>query len=151
MKNSILFLALLFVTFSFSQEITKTKSKYYVNGNQIATYEAKNLIKNNPEAYKYFKQGKNKEAIGGLFMGFGIGFGIANAVNAASSNIDYPSGATYVALGAIAVSIPILIGRTKKIEKAVEIYNQGLKNTGEIDFEYNFVANQNGVGFQITF
>ena len=151
MKNTILVLALLFTIFSFSQEITKVKSKFYLDGNQIATYEAKNLIKNNIEAYKYFKQAKNKESLGGLFLGFGIGFGVANAINAATSKIDYPSGATYVALGAIAVSVPILMGRTKKMNKALEIYNQGLKNTGEVDYEYNLVANQNGVGFQITF
>jgi hypothetical protein len=151
MKNIFLILTILFTTISFAQEITKTKHKFYVDGNQIATYEAKNLIKNNPEAYKYFRAGKNKEAIGGLFMGFGIGFGVANALNAAASKIDYPSGGTYVALGAIAVSIPILIGHTKKIDKAVEIYNQGLKNTGQVEFEYNIVANQNGVGLQITF
>lgn len=151
MKNTILVFTFFFTLFSFSQEITKVKSKFYLDGNQIATYEAKNLIKNNIEAYKYFKQAENKEAIGGLVLGFGIGFGIANAINAASSKIDYPSGATYIALGAIAVSVPILIGRTKKMDKALEIYNQGLKNTGEIDYEYNLVANQDGVGFQITF
>jgi hypothetical protein len=151
MKNLILLLVVLVSSLSFSQQIEKRKSKYYVNGSQIATYEAKNLIKNNPEAYKYFKAGKDKEAIGGLLLGGGIALTVADLLNAANSDIDYPNGLTYVGIGAMAISIPVLIGRTKKVNKAVEIYNEGLKKIGYNTTEYSIINNKNGIGLQIKF
>ncbi len=151
MKNLIVLLVAFISITAFSQEITREKSKFYLNGNQISTREAKELIKQNAQAYTYFKEAKSKEGLGGLILGAGIGLGVANVVNAATSDIDFPSTTTYVALGAMAISIPILSGRTKKIDKALEIYNNGLKATGETQFEYQIVANHNGCGLRIFF
>jgi hypothetical protein len=54
-------------------------------------------------------------------------------------------------LGAVAISIPILSGRAKKMEEAVKTYNDGLKDSGSTDFDLNALANQNGIGIQIKF
>ena len=67
------------------------------------------------------------------------------------SDVKYPTALTYVGVGMVAVSIPVLSGRSKKIEEAVQSYNDGLKNTSSLDFDLNALANQNGIGIQIKF
>ena len=67
------------------------------------------------------------------------------------SDVKYPTALTYAGIGAVAISIPILSGKGKKMEEAVKTYNDGLKNTSSTDFDLNALANQNGIGIQIKF
>ena len=152
MKKLIVLLALLFSTYSFSQEITIQKGRYYINGQQISSRETKEKLASNPKALSLFKKGKSKEANGGFLLGFGIAFTVADAVKGLVSDEKYPGPATMIGIGAIALSIPIIVGKNKKMREGIEMYNSGLKNTGyNDDLELNVISNQNGYGIQLRF
>lgn len=153
MKKILLTFILLFSIASFSQEISIEKGKYYVNGSQISTRETKKLLETNYKAWRRFKSGLNKESNGALLVGFGGALVITDLVVGLVSDVHYPSAATYIGAGSLLASIPILSGKNKKIKEGIDLYNEGLKNVGSTDsnFEINFIANQRGYGIQIRF
>src|SRR5688572_798084 len=153
MKNLLTLICLFILTMASAQEIKMEKGKFYKNGAQISSYETKQLMITNPEAYKYFKKAKTKEGFGGFLLGLGIGLTVGDVVKGLVSDTDYPSGFTYVGATCIVAAIPVLSGRKKKLEKAIEIYNKGLQptTTDTTNFDLNILANANGYGLQITF
>ncbi|MEO0046946.1 MAG: hypothetical protein RL705_2137 [Bacteroidota bacterium] len=148
-------LALLFVSiFSFSQQMSFEKGRFYLGGNRIETAETKKLLATNVKAITLYKQAKSKEALGGFLLGFGIGLSVGDLAIGLFSDKEYPTAMTYVGLGSIAVSIPILSGRKKRYEEAVSLYNsehKELKLGANIPLEFNAISNQNGLGFQLKF
>lgn len=152
MKKGIVLLVILFSSFAFSQEITMQGNKYFVNGEQISSRDVKAKIASNEEALKLFKSGKNKASLGGLFLGLGVAFCTADLVKGLVSDEDYPGAPTYIGAGLLVVSVPILIGKNKKMRQGIETYNAGLKNSGDADdLELNLITNQNGYGIQLRF
>lgn len=153
MKKIILILTLLFSIITFSQEIVKQRGRFYVNEKQISSREARQLISKNTEALALFKSSKTKESIGGFLIGFGTATVIIDLAIGLASDVKYPSGFTYVGLSSLLASIPILSGKNKKMDKAIELYNNGLKSTGytNSDLEFNIIANQRGYGLQLRF
>ena len=106
------------------------------------------------KALHIFKKAKTKESLGGFILGLGIGGTVADLVMGLTSDVKYPTSLTYVGVGLMAVSIPILSGRKKMIQESIDIYNAGLqeqKKTLGDNFELNIVNNTNGVGLQINF
>lgn len=163
MKNLLLVITLLLGFTSFSQgltlksnqsnELKLEKGKIYQNNEQIPSYQVKKILTSNLHALHLYKQAKSKEALGGMLLGLGTTVCIVDLAVGLFSDVKYPTALTYAGLGAVAISIPILSGRAKKVEEAVKSYNEGLKNMGALDtnFNLNAVANQNGVGIQIQF
>jgi hypothetical protein len=153
MKKLIIIFILFLTTFSYSQEISIQNHKYYINGQQISTRDVREKLGFNPEASKLFKQGISKSSTGGLFLGLGIAICTGDLVKGLVSDEKYPGVATWVGIGSMALSVPILIGTGAKKRKAIEIYNNGLKNTGEneTDYQLNIISNQNGYGIQLRF
>lgn len=165
MKNILLAFALLFGFTAFSQGLTLGKEskppikyesgKFYANGNQISSREARALFATNVKSATLFKQAKSKEGLGGFLLGFGIGLTVGDLAIGLFSDKKYPSALTYVGVGSMAVSIPVLSGRKRRIEEAVKSYNADRteeklganKNT----FELNAVTSQNGFGLQLKF
>ena len=163
MKNIVLALTLLigFTAFSQSNPFEKDTPKpikyehgrFYIDETPIPSYQMKKVFASNLHSVKLFREAKSKESIGGLLLGLGITLSVVDFAVGVFSDAKYPTALTYAGAGCIAVSIPILCGRKKKIEEAVKSYNDGLKNTTSsvIDFDMNALANQNGVGIQIKF
>lgn len=155
MKKFMLLLCVMFAVNLSAQQITMEKGKFYQNGKQISTYETKTLIASNYEASVLFKKAKSKEGLGGFLLGFGIGLTVGDVVVGLVSDSEYPSAMTYIGAASIVTSIPVLSGRTKKLKKAIEVYNNGLQpkvgyqNTN--NFNMNIIANANGYGLRITF
>ncbi|NNT72901.1 hypothetical protein HKT18_11795 [Flavobacterium sp. IMCC34852] len=149
-------LALLFLSMlSYSQQITMEKGRFYLGGNRIDSREARNLFATNVKAAALYKQAKSKEALGGFLLGFGIGLTVGDLAIGLFSDKKYPTEMTYVGVGSIVISIPVLSGRKKRYEEAVSIYNSehkelklGATNT---TVNLNAIANQNGIGFQLKF
>jgi hypothetical protein len=150
MKKIILFVCLFSSFLTFSQQITIDRGKYYVKGKQISSFETKKLLASNQQAIALFKEAKAKEALGGFLIGIGVGLTVADLAMGVLSDKKYPSGLTYAGLGSIAISIPVLSGRRKKITEAIAIYNKD-KNALGSTFHFNAISNQNGFGFQIKF
>jgi hypothetical protein len=152
MKKILLLVALLLSILSFSQEIKIERGKYFVNGTQISTRDTKQMLSNNPEALKMFKSGLTKESVGGFLIGFGGALVITDLVVGLVSDVSYPSFGTYIGAGALLVSIPIIIGKNKKMRQGIEMYKIGQKNTGfNENLELTVISNQNGYGVQIRF
>ncbi|WP_313807919.1 hypothetical protein [Flavobacterium sp.] len=155
MKKLFTLFAFLFVISAFSQKITMDKGKFFSNGKQLSTFETKKLLSSNYEASTLFKKGKTKEGVGGFLLGFGIAMVAGDAVVGLVSDVQYPSVMTYVGGASIITSIPVLSGRTKKIKKAIDVYNSSAENTlgfqNNTNVEMNVIANQNGYGLQIRF
>ena len=155
MKKLFTLLSFLFVMSAFAQKITMERGKFYVKGEQISTYETKQLLKSNYEASTLFKKVKTKEGVGGFLLGFGIAMVAGDAVVGLVSDTEYPSAMTYIGSTSIIASIPVLSGRTKKIKQAIDVYNNGLEPTlgyqNNSRLEMNVVANSNGYGLQIRF
>ena len=94
---------------------------------QIPSYQVKKIIASNLHSLHLYKEAKSKEAIGGMLLGMGITASVVDLAVGLFSDVKYPTVITYAGLGAIAISIPILSGRAKKVEEAVKTYNDGLK------------------------
>ena len=153
MKRTITILCFLFTIVSFSQEIQKVKGRFFLEGKQISSRETRELLTSNTEALTLFKKSKNKESLGGFLLGFGGTLVMVDVVVGLVSDVKYPSGATYVGLASLVSSIPILSGKNKKMQNAIDTYNNGLKNAGSNEFnpELNMIANTNGYGLQLRF
>lgn len=155
MKQFFLILAVFGFSISFAQKLEYTNGKIYQDGEQLSSFETKNLMKTDLKALHLFKKAKSKESIGGLILGLGIGGTVADLVmGLTSDDKKYPTAITYAGVGLMAVSIPILSGRKKMVQESVDIYNSGLKEQNKTlgdNFELNIVNNSNGVGLRINF
>lgn len=153
MKKLILFLLLFINITSFSQEIKLENGKYFVNGQQISTRETRQLLLTDYKATRMFQKAKSKEGLGGLFLGAGIALTVSDLAIGLFSDVKYPTALTYAGVASMAISIPILSGRSKKIKEAIDSYNQTAKQLGSInyDIKYQIVANQNGIGIELNF
>ena len=154
MKQFILIIAILGFSTSFAQKLEYTNRKNFQNGEQLSSFETKNLLKSDLTALHLFKKAKTKESLGGFILGLGVGGTVADLVMGLTSDVKYPTGITYAGVGLMAVSIPILSGRKKLVQESIDIYNSGLqdqKKTLGDNFELNIVNNSNGVGLRINF
>lgn len=161
MKQLLLIFTLLLGFTAFSQKptlgdtspkpIKLENGKIYQNNEQIPSYQVKKILASNLRSLNLYNQAKTKEGVGATLLGLGITLSVIDLAVGLFSDVKYPTALTYAGVGMIAVSIPVLSGRSKKIEEAVKTYNEELKNTTSLDFDLNAVANQNGIGIQIKF
>jgi hypothetical protein len=133
------------------QPIKLENGRFYIDNIQIPSYQMKKIFATNLHSMKQYNQAKTKETLGGALLGLGSTMTVVDLAIGLFSDAKYPTALTYAGLGMVAVSIPILSGRAKKMKEAVSSYNEGLKNSSSNDFDLNAVVNQNGVGFQIQF
>jgi hypothetical protein len=161
MKKALLAFTLLIGFTAFSQGLTLgdtspkplklENGKIYQDGIQIPSYQVKKILASNLHSLKVYKQAKSKETLGGALLGLGTAATVVDLAIGVFSDAKYPTALTYVGLTAAIISFPVLSGRAKKIEDAVNSYSEGLKNTSSADFDLNVVAGQSGIGIQITF
>lgn len=154
MKQFFLIAAIFGFSISFAQKLEYTNGKIYQAGEQLSSFETKKVMETDLKALHIFKKAKTKESLGGFILGLGIGGTAADLVMGLTSDVKYPTGITYVGVGLMAISIPILSGRKKMVQESVDIYNQGLKDEKKTlgdNFELNIVNNSNGFGIQINF
>ena len=154
MKKIFLLCTLFIASLSFAQELQFEKGRFYVDGNKIKDKEAKAMLANHAPALEQYNKSKEKGAFGGLLLGAGIGLIVADmAMGGYQYNYDYPQSITFVGIGCVALSIPILHGRGKKMKESARLFNENtarLKNASS-QIELNFVNNHNGFGLQFQF
>lgn len=166
MKNLFLLVTLFCGLFSFAQRdmgpkelpanqpIELVDGQYLVNGEEFSNYDIKHhLMNNNPEAYDFYKKAKNKSAMGGFLLGLGGALVVGDVVKGLVSDEDYPGPFTYIGAGLAAVSIPILSGRKKVLQKSLDTYNDSLSKEKTLgsNIEVNILASTNGVGLAVRF
>ncbi len=161
-----LLITLLSIT-GFSQEIYMFKSggRVFDSKNQkISPDEVRDLLVNNQLALELYEAGRNKKTFGNVLLYGGIAMGIGKFIYDAKSpaykvstngqlNYEVTSNVLYYVSGAIVlVAIPIKIGFSKKIKKAIEMLNENNLKPKTTSIEStSFIANNNGVGVSITF
>ena len=169
-SKKLIYVSLLLVSFvSFSQTrfvsreipagqtIEMKDKKMFINNEQIPSYEIKKYLKDNDfKAYSLYNKAKNKSVIGGLLLGLGSVLIVSDAVKAVvTEGGDYPTAMTYIGVGMAGTSIFVLKKKKKKMQEAIDSYNNGLKTTGELDHNFeaslNLVANKNGLGLRLSF
>ena len=159
MKKIFIVLSFFLSLISFSQELTLEintttplrleNGKIYQNDTQIPSFQLKKIFASNLRSYHLFKRAKSKEALGGALLAICSTLCVIDL----ALGLKYPTGLSYAGIGAVAISIPILSGRSKKIEEAVNTYNADLKKTTFLNqnFDFNCVANRNGIGVEFKF
>lgn len=137
-----------------NQPIERIDGQFLVNGEEFSNYDVKHhLMNNNLEAYSYYKKSKNKSSVGGFLLGLGGALVVGDAVKALVSDEDYPGSFTYVGAGLIGISIPVLSGRGKLMQKSMDTYNDTLpkEKTLGSNLDMNILASANGIGLKVTF
>lgn len=165
MKKSILTL-LVFVPFlTFSQDLLTYKGHgriENINNEKLKSPDVRTLMATNKEALHLYNSGKTKQTLGNVFLYTGISTVVIKHFSALKKNninsdgsINYSKDNTlyYVGGGMILAALPIKIGFSKKIKKAVALLNDDLKNppAGFTIDSTSFIANSNGIGFAVTF
>ena len=139
------------------QAIELKDKKMFINNEQIPSYEIKKYLKNNDyKAFSLYTKAKNKSVFGGLLLGLGSVLIVSDAVKAVvTEGANYPTAMTFIGAGLAGTSYFVLKNKNKKMQTAIDTYNNGLKITGElennIETSLNIVANQNGVGLRLSF
>ena len=155
MKNHFIVCLLFVMCLSYSQSLEYQKGRFYLDGTKIKDREAKALYSDFAPSLELYKKSKEKGVIGGFLLGAGIGLVITDmAMGGYKYNYEYPQSITFVGLGCIAISIPVLHGRRKKMIESARLYNEHqsqLKNATGSVFELNFVNNMDGLGIQLQF
>ena len=155
MKSKLITLFFLFLcSFAFSQQLTYKKGRVFNDNNvKLTNSQVKELLSDKPELLASYSAGQTKASVGGFLLGFGTGFVIADLATGLSQDKVYPSALTFIGLASAAISIPVIIGHTKKINKAIDGYNEAItdKKVGFQVDKVNILSNANGLGMQISF
>ena len=155
MKILICLTFLFFSILIFAQQI-----KYEGNGKivdiknqKLSPNEVKKLLAYNPALQKYYSDARDKKVFGNIFLVGGATLVLGDLAIGAFTGTHYPTALTYVGFASMIVSLTIKIGYSKRIEKvALDYNNELISNGSSMTFEkINFITNQNGLGFQITF
>ena len=155
MKNLFIIILLLVAQSNlFGQQlILKSGNIYDENNKKLTNNQVRTALENNQDLLNSFNASKSKITIGGFLLGFGLGAMAGDLVGALTSDVQYPSAFTIVGAASTLISIPVLIGRNKKLKNAVDGYNESLngKKTSFNIEKINIISNNNGVGMVIGF
>ena len=139
------------------QTIELKDKKMFINNEQIPSYEIKKYLKDNDfKAYSLYTKAKNKSVFGGLLLGLGSVLIVSDAVKAiVTEGGQFPTAIAATGAVLVGTSFFVLKGKNKKMQQAIDSYNNGLKTTSELENNFeanvNLVANQNGLGLRLSF
>ncbi|MBU0940599.1 MAG: hypothetical protein K2Y30_04310 [Flavobacteriaceae bacterium] len=155
MKSQLITLFFLFISsFAFCQQLAYKKGRVYdENNSKLTNNQVKELLSTKPELLASYSAGQTKSAVGGFLLGFGTGFIITDLVTGLSQDKVYPSALTIVGLASAVISIPVLIGHSKKTKTAIDGYNETI-TTRKVGFQIekiNILSSKNGIGMQLSF
>ncbi|MFC5282448.1 hypothetical protein [Pedobacter alpinus] len=161
MKNLIAIILIIAFSASFSKaQVIKDTIKvkkhifgtiYLKDGKSIGNGRGlSKLLSSNPETHADLKLVNTNWVFSAIFggaSGFIFGYQLASSYTRSSPNWGALSAATAL----LGLSIPFEIGRVKHINKAVSIYNNGLRQTSRNNLQYNLRISNNGVGLKVSF
>ncbi len=123
---------------------------FILHGKFLKPGEMVNILAVNPEAQAVMKKAKSNYtaaqifgAVGGALIGFPIGTALGGG--------EPVWAMTGAGAGFIAISIPFSISYKKKANKAIELYNKGLKETKLQSPEISLGPTSNGFGLALIF
>lgn len=177
MKKIALLFLLVLPLLSFAQDtLTYKGSGRIFNSNQqkLTSDEVRSLFANNTEALNLYNSGKTKQTIGNILLWGGattlvgkfiynatqtkmtsqiVGYGSFGQPIIVTNSKTYSNTLLFVSGAIVVIAIPIKLGFSKKIKRAVSLVNEDFKKptTGFNIESTSFVSNANGFGISITF
>jgi hypothetical protein len=129
---------------------------------QISPDQVRELLKDNEKLLADYNAGRSKKTVGNILLIGGSAMVIGDLIvgattdgnttvtgNSIQTESNYPSALTFVGLAAVAVSIPVKIGFSKKIKNVVTEYNNQ-NATGYNKPKLDLITNSNGIGLRFT-
>ncbi len=140
--------------FSFSQALTSNGSGnvFDADGNKWTVTEVRDILYTNPKALELYNAGREKKTWGNVLLYGGLGVTVSSLVYNSTQDVDAQFGTTILGLAMVVVGIPVKIGHSKKVKKAIGMYNESLDNkTSSTPIKVNLTASQNQIGFKYEF
>jgi outer membrane lipoprotein SlyB len=153
-KTLIIALFVLVAQLVAAQTIEKQKVmggyKYLQDGKKLSLSKVGSLLESNPEAYTLFQSGKTQNGFASVLGGIGgalIGWPIGSAIGGGKPNWTLAGIGAAIAV----IALPLGSSATKKMNRAVDIYN-GKAKTGAISKpDLNLLVKANGLGIAWQF
>jgi len=125
--------------------------QYLMDGKVLTLPELESLLNKNTESSELYKSAKETNGFLSVLSyagGFLVGYPIGQAIGGGEALWELAA----VGAGLIVIAIPIANGVTKKMNKAVQIYNSGIQPTSFWDDkELKLQLTGNGVGLAFRF
>ena len=112
------------------------------------------LLANNEQLLANYNDGRSRKTAGNILLWGGLGSMVGYLGRGFYLGVyEFSSPANILGLSAVLVAIPVKIGFSKKIKRAVSLVNEDFKKptTGFNIESTSFVSNANGFGISITF
>ncbi len=125
---------------------------YKYNGKYLTPSQIRKTIKDNPEAYKVMGYAGGYKMFSDVFScagGFLIGYPIGTHLYG-KEKPKWELAA--IGGGLVLIAIPFAIGYSKRVNKAVRIYNEGIRQTTDVkklNFELGYTPD--GIGVRMKF
>ena len=159
MKNLVIIVLIAISGSLFSQtvqdsiEIKKSffGTMYKYKKDYLTPAKIEKTVKENPEALKEIKYARGNKMFGDIFSifgGFAVGYPIGTQIGGGKPNWNLAIGGAVLT----AISIPFYIAYTKHADKAVRIYNEGIRQTTQVNklnFELGYTPD--GIGVRVKF
>ena len=159
MKKIVFLLFILISAIGFSQEkyTFKTGGNVFDSKNhKLTTDEVRELLASNKQALDLFNSGRSKKTFGNILLYGGLSTLVVQQMiqpKSTSDNVSTPNNALYFVGGAMVLaSIPVKIGFSKKIKKAVNTLNTDQPKPKAPAFDSgSLIVNGNGFGISVSF
>jgi hypothetical protein len=140
--------------FGFSQKLIYTSNGNVSDGQnkRLSPSEVRSIIGTSETILIQYEFARLKKTVGNIMFYGGLSMMTTDLLRALNSNVVYPGSLTYIGAAVFVASIPIKLGYSSKIEKAISDFNN-LNKVGENNIEiekFEFITNQNGIGFRLT-
>ncbi len=155
MKKSLILFALLLATaFSYSQKLTVNESGnvFDPQNNKWTVTEVRDILYTSPKALELYNTAREKKTWGNVFLYGGLGVTTASLLYYSTQDVEAQPAIMVLGAVMVLVAIPVKIGHTKKVKKAIDIYNNSLdKTTTSTPIKVTLTASQDQIGFKYQF
>ena len=155
MKNLFYLSIFLISSINYSQQLVYKENGNIsdINGIKLSPDEVRNIISANQSLVDLYNEGREKKTFGNVMLIGGAAFIVTDLiVSSQKYGVTYPTALTYIGAASLVLSIPVKLGFSNKIKKAVDGHNKLLVYNKTIEIQdFSLITNQNGIGFQITF
>ncbi|SIS35833.1 hypothetical protein SAMN05421639_103464 [Chryseobacterium shigense] len=165
---SAFFMAFFFISTSAqvsdSLKLGKNNHEFFIKGDKKFKFSEYKKVFTNPEALGYMKKANTNGtlaqifgAIGGSFVGFGLGREIFRTKTTYQNGVAYKKkdkggwGLVGIGLGAIGIGIPFAISSGKNMKKAINTQNQAAGTEEPKTTSYKLDLSGNSIGLTYSF
>ena len=158
MSKTLLLLSTLFILFGVNAQSLNVKNSgnvYDMDGNKWTPKEVHDILADNPQALASYTKGRSKKTWGNILLYSGLAMATTNiAIGFKTEAVieQYNFAPTIIGVAMALIAVPVKIGHTKKVKKAIELHNS--KNNNQVNIQtpkITFTASQNQGGLLIEF